>query len=157
MRVFLFFHFFWVGHLFSQEFESYADCQYYLDLNHKKGCYHENYFYSQYFVRYGYKYCKRFQSSSEKWPLPLKKWAIQTSHCLIHELKKYEETQYNCKTLEKIAYKSHVYCYQMAGFCSLSSFHQSVIISSIDKKDIIFQPFATGKQGLSLFFHCGLP
>jgi hypothetical protein len=88
-----------------------TECDYYLEKADALGCDASNYL-----VRYGYRYCRKFESRHEKFSSRARPVLASLRTCLIEVM---ESSRPTCATSAKIGYGSHADCYVASGFCEL--------------------------------------
>lgn len=82
-------------------------------------------------LRYGYKYCIKFQEERNKLSSAGQKWMIDVMLCLQEKLvpEATETTNItSCKELEDYAFSTHPQCYVDSGFCTLSPVDWAAVI-----------------------------
>lgn len=88
-----------------------TECDYYVDKARALGCEDSNYL-----VRFGYRYCRKFEKRHEKFSITAKLVLARLRTCLIDRM---EAAQPVCETAARIGYGSHADCYVESGFCGL--------------------------------------
>ena len=101
-------------------------CEYYTCVESKKQCGESGYLQS-----FGHKYCQRFQDKiSKKLSQRGRIWLQEVRSCLIDELSKISP-QIGCYGLKKMAFRSHVPCYQKTRFCELNKWDKYHVIKTL--------------------------
>ena len=101
------------------------DCEYYLCIAREKSCND-----SSYPVKFGHRFCMRYQERMNTFSLEGWKWVEDVRRCLIRDMNNFEENL-SCSELKQRAFQSHVPCYLESGFCSLSVRDKRAVIQAI--------------------------
>lgn len=90
-----------------------------------------------YLSQYAPFYCEAFRTKSMVWKTPLKEWAQKTGVCLQEMLYEHRSNpNFNCQTLETLAFKTHTACYKEAETCQLKLSDIAEVLKVIRIKDL---------------------
>lgn len=121
-------------------------CEYYTCIETQKQCGPSGYLQS-----FGYKYCHRFQDEIAQNLSPAGRvWLHEVRSCLIDELSKISP-QTGCYNLKKLAFRSHIPCYQKTSFCNLKKWDKYHVLKALKSELKSFQVF---KAGLKILRSC---
>lgn len=101
------------------------DCEYYSCVSESRHCRN-----SSYLIRFGRKYCLRYDNRRPSFSLNGRIWIDNVRGCLIRHMNTYPETM-SCKEFKNVAFKDHVPCYLESGFCELSKSDRLEILKTI--------------------------
>ncbi|MCB9091950.1 MAG: hypothetical protein H6620_05270 [Halobacteriovoraceae bacterium] len=128
----------------------FKNCHFYLDFEKDRGCWFDLKDSSDYFVKYGYKYCSTFENKN--WEDGRSKWVTKTRDCLQDFIRKNKNM--SCSDLENSAFDSHPGCYKEAGFCSLKTKWKASIVWTALDLDILLKPGKSIRQAFVLLGKC---
>lgn len=92
-------------------------CDQYLQISDELNCSHKSH--QNYFVHFGYKYCRKFIEKNSSFTIDGQEKLDQIRNCLIDELKL--NRQLTCQNSMELGYKSHVKCYIENGYCEMNT------------------------------------
>lgn len=126
------------------------DCTFYTDcIESAYSCGPRGYPISQ-----GLRYCTRFQSYRARLSPAGQDWMLDTMRCLQEALIPFlYEDRTDCRTLEKIAFRSHSDCYLRTGVCRLS-FHDMLAVVELIGPGTFLKSWNAFKTSLEVATGC---
>ncbi len=111
------------------------DCEFYREQSLAMGCSK-----GDYLIKFGYKYCKKFQAIQNQFTPAGLKTLDAIRNCLINELD--QTPGLLCSNMKSVALQSHVKCYVKVGYCSMEKRDRNLIARTV-WRELIDPEFAS--------------